>query len=180
MFEDIPVDVGLVHVGERIRKNDMYVEVGGPSIEEKFELVRVKKPGEVRDGAITVVGPDLSDMEEGKKYPLGILIEIAGPELEEDIEGVIERRIHEYTNYIEGFMHLNQRYDIWVRVSKKAYTRGFTTLAYVGNVLLALLKNELPLIQRMQVTFFTDKEKITGRYAEAKAAYEARDARAWV
>ena len=38
-------------------------------------------------------------------------------------------------------MHLNQRYDIWVRVSKKAYTRGFTTLAYVGNVLLALLKN---------------------------------------
>ncbi|MFZ1898165.1 CO dehydrogenase/CO-methylating acetyl-CoA synthase complex subunit beta [Methanoregula sp.] len=178
MFEDIPVDVGLVHVGERIRKNDMYVELGGPSIEEKFELVRVKKPGEVRDGAITVVGPDLSDMEEGKKYPLGILIEIAGPELEEDIEGVIERRIHEYTNYIEGFMHLNQRYDIWVRVSKKAYTRGFTTLAYVGNVLLALLKNELPLIERMQVTFFTDKEKITGRYAEAKAAYEARDARA--
>ena len=178
MFEDMPVDVGLVHVGERIRKNDMYVELGGPSIEEKFELVRVKKPDEIRDGAITVVGPDLSEMEEGKKYPLGILIEIAGPELEEDIEGVIERRIHEYTNYIEGFMHLNQRYDIWVRVSKKAYARGFTTLAYVGNVLLALLKNELPIIEQMQVTFFTDQEKISARYAGAKAIYEARDARA--
>ena len=178
MFEDIPVDVGLVHVGERIRKNDMYVELGGPSIEEKFELVRVKKPEEVRDGAITVIGPDLPEMEEGKKYPLGILIEIAGPELEEDIEGVIERRIHEYSNYIEGFMHLNQRYDIWVRVSKKAYAHGFTTLAYVGKVIFSLLKNELPLIEKMQVTFFTDKEKILARYTDAKAIYEARDARA--
>ena len=109
---------------------------------------------------------------------MGILIEIAGPELEEDIEGVIERRIHEYSNYIEGFMHLNQRYDIWVRVSKKAYTHGFTTLAYVGKVMLGLLKNELPIIEQMQVTFFTDKEKIQARYADAKAIYEARDARA--
>ncbi|MFY9750350.1 MAG: CO dehydrogenase/CO-methylating acetyl-CoA synthase complex subunit beta [Methanoregula sp.] len=178
MFEGIPVDVGLVHVGERIRKNDMYVELGGPSVQEKFELVKVRKPGEIHDGAITIIGPDLAEMEEGMKYPLGILVEIAGPELEEDIEGVIERRIHEYTNYIEGLMHLNQRYDIWVRVSKKAYAKGFTTLAFVGNVLIALLKNELPLIEQIQVTFFTDQEKISARYAEAMAAYEARDARA--
>ncbi|MEN6394903.1 MAG: CO dehydrogenase/CO-methylating acetyl-CoA synthase complex subunit beta [Methanoregula sp.] len=178
MFEDIPVDVGLVHVGERIRKNDMYVELGGPSVEEKFELVRVKKPEEVCDGAITVIGPDLPKMEEGQKYPLGILIEIAGPELEEDIEGVIERRIHEYSNYIEGFMHLNQRYDIWVRVSKKAYSHGLTTLAYVGKVMIALLKNELPIIERIQVTIFTDKNEISARYAEVKSIYEARDARA--
>ena len=178
MFEDIPVDVGLVHVGERIRKNDMFVELGGPSVEEKFELVRVKKPEEVRDGAITVIGPDLLEMEEGQKYPLGILIEIAGPELEEDIEGVIERRIHEYSNYIEGFMHLNQRYDIWVRVSKKAYSRGFTTLANVGKVMIALLKNELPIIERIQVTIFTDKTEISARYSDAKSIYEARDARA--
>jgi len=178
MFEDIPVDVGLVHVGERIRKNDMFVELGGPSVEKKFELVKVRKAGDIHDGAITVIGPDLAEMTEGEKYPLGILVEIAGPELEEDIEGVIERRIHEYSNYIEGFMHLNQRYDIWVRVSKKACAKGLTTLAYVGKVLVALLKNELPLIEQIQVTFFTDKETIAVRYVEALASYEARDARA--
>ncbi|MDD1703094.1 MAG: CO dehydrogenase/CO-methylating acetyl-CoA synthase complex subunit beta [Methanoregula sp.] len=178
MFEDFPVEVGLVHVGERIRKNDMFVELGGPAIQEKFELVKVRPAETIHDGKITVIGPDLSAMEPEKKYPLGILIEIAGPELEEDIEGVIERRIHEYTNYIEGFMHLNQRYDIWVRVSKKAYSRGFTSLSFVGTVLLALLKNELPIIEKMQVTFYTDAEKISARYAEAKAAYETRDGRA--
>lgn len=178
MFEDIPADVGLVHVGERIRKNDMFVELGGPSVSEKFELVKVRRPEEITDGSITVTGPDLKDMVEGQKYPLGILVEIAGTGLEEDIEGVIERRIHEYTNYVEGFMHLNQRYDIWVRVSKKAYAKGLTSLVYVGKVLADLLKNELPIIEKIQITFFTDTETISARYAGAMAAYTARDARA--
>lgn len=178
MFDDIPVDVGLVHVGERIRKNDVYVELGGPDVKEKFELVLVKSPEQVTDGSIRIVGPDLSAMEPGKKYPFGILIEVSGRDLEEDLEGVIERRIHEYGNYIEGFMHLNQRYDIWTRVSKKAFGKGFSTLAYLGKVLERLMKNELPIIEKLQITFYTDPEKISPVYAEAKAAYEKRDARA--
>jgi acetyl-CoA decarbonylase/synthase complex subunit beta len=178
MFDDIPVEVGLVHAGERIRKNDIQVELGGPDITEKFELVRVKSPNEVEDGRITVVGPDLSAMEQGMKYPFGILIDVAGRELEQDLEGVIERRIHEYSNYIEGFMHLNQRYDIWTRVSKKAFSKGFTSLVYLGRVLEGLLKNELPIIEKLQVTFYTDPSEITLLYQEAKAAYERRDARA--
>ena len=76
MFDDIPVDVGLVFAGERIRKNDMHVEFGGPDIKEKFELVKVRTADSVQDGSITVRGPDISAMEPGKKYPFGILIEI--------------------------------------------------------------------------------------------------------
>ena len=174
----MPVDVSLAHAGERIRKNDVYVELGGPDIKEKFELVKVRQNDQVNDGAITIIGPDIADMEPSKNYPIGIMIEIAGPQLETDFEGVIERRIHEYANYIEGFMHLNQRYDIWARLSKKAFNRGFTTLTYVGQVLEQLLKNEFPIIERMQITFYTDAEKISPAYAEAKSAYEARDARA--
>jgi acetyl-CoA decarbonylase/synthase complex subunit beta len=178
MFDDIPVDVGLVYAGERIRKNDMYIELGGPDITEKFELVRVRSADSVQDGAITVQGPDLSSMEPGKKYPLGILIEIAGPQLEADFEGVIERRIHEYANYLEGFMHLNQRYDIWVRVSKKGYDKGFTSLVVLGKVLARLLKNELSIIECIQITFYTDADQISPLFAEARRTYDERDARA--
>ena len=178
MFEDIPVEVSLAHAGERIRKNDLYVELGGPDVKEKFELVKVRDQEKVNDGAITVIGPDIPEMKPEQKYPIGILIEIAGPELETDFEGVIERRIHEYANYIEGFMHLNQRYDIWIRLSKKAFNKGFTTLKFVGEVLEQLLENEFPIIERMQITFYTDVEKISAPYAEAKGAYETRDARA--
>ncbi|HEY3273496.1 MAG TPA: CO dehydrogenase/CO-methylating acetyl-CoA synthase complex subunit beta [Methanocella sp.] len=175
---EIPVDVSLAYAGERIRKNDMYVELGGPDIREKFELVKVKPADQVKDGSINVVGPDIGAMTPGGKYPLGILIEIAGGQLETDFEGVIERRIHEYANYIEGFMHLNQRYDIWIRLSKKAYNKGLNSLTYIGKVLERLLKNEFNIIERMQITFITDAEKIAQPFAEAKNAYETRDARA--
>ncbi|NLW76790.1 MAG: acetyl-CoA decarbonylase/synthase complex subunit beta, partial [Methanomicrobiales archaeon] len=99
MFEDIPVEVGLIHEGERIRKEEMRVELGGPKVSEKFELVLVKDNERVVDGSISVIGTDLSVLEEGKSYPFGILVEVSGEKLEEDLEGVFERRIHEYLNY---------------------------------------------------------------------------------
>jgi acetyl-CoA decarbonylase/synthase complex subunit beta len=178
MFEDIPVEVGLVYEGERIRKNDMHIELGGPSVSEKFELVRVRDSDEITDGQITVTGPDISALEEGRSYPLGILVDISGVKLEKDLEGVIERRIHEYSNYIEGFMHLNQRYDIWIRLSKKSFKKGVTSFVQIGKVMLQLFKNELPFIEKIQITFITDPEKIAPLHNEALSVYEARDARA--
>jgi acetyl-CoA decarbonylase/synthase complex subunit beta len=177
-FKDIPVDVGVIYEGQRIRRNDMHLELGGPGIKEKFELAVVKTSEQIEDGKITIVGPDLKDMEAGKSYPLGILIEVAGPQLEPELEGVVERRIHAFCNFIEGFMHLNQRYDIWLRLSKKSFQKGLTSFNYIGKVLHILFKSELPIIKQMQITFITDKEKVKELYEKALQIYEARDARA--
>ncbi len=178
MFESIPVEVGLVHEGERVRKQDMQVELGGPSLPEKFEIVRVRPVGDITDGAIEIIGPDIEQMAEGKAHPIGILVEIAGEKVEPDLEGVVERRIHEYSNYIEGFMHLNQRYDIWIRLSKKSYKKGLVSLKSIGQVMHELFKNELPILEKVQITFITDPLEIKPLYAEALKTYEARDARA--
>jgi acetyl-CoA decarbonylase/synthase, CODH/ACS complex subunit beta len=178
MFDSIPVEVGLVHEGERVRKQEMQVELGGPGVSEKFEIVRVRPVDQITDGAIEIIGPDFPQMEEGKAYPLGILVEIAGKNVEPDLEGVVERRIHEYGNYIEGFMHLNQRYDIWIRLSKKAYKKGLNSLRFIGLVMHELFKNELPIIEKVQITFITDPLEIKPLYTEALKTYEARDARA--
>lgn len=179
MFDDIPVEVGLVHEGERIRKEDIQVELGGPKIAEKFELVLVKSPQEVEDGTIRIIGPDLDSLEEGKNFPFGILIEVSGEKLEEDIEGVLERRIHEYMNYIQGVMHLNQRYDIWIRVSKRAYKKGLDSFTFIGTVLMRLFRSELAIIEKIQITFYIGgEEKFSSLYRMAREKYEARDARA--
>ncbi len=178
MFEDVPVDVGVIYEGERVRRPDMQVELGGPKQERKFELVKTKGLDEIEDKKITVIGPDIKDMEEGSTHPLGIYVEVAGKDVEEDLEGVIERRIHEYSNYIEGFMHLNQRYDIWLRLNKKSFRKGLSSFELIGKVLLKLFKSELPFIEKIQITFMTDPEKVREMWKEAMETYEARDAKA--
>ena len=178
MFKDIPVDVGVVYEGERIRKSDLYVELGGPKAEKKFELVRVRKMSEVKDEEIKIIGPDILNIKEGSSIPFGIYVEVAGKALEEELEGVIERRLHEYMNFIEGFMHLNQRYDMWCRLSKNSVKKGLNSFRIIGKVLIRLFKSELPFIRVMQITFITDRKKIEEMWKTAVKTYEVRDARA--
>jgi len=178
LFEDIPVDVGIIYEGERIRGRDMQIELGGPREDYKFELVTAKPMDEIEDGRMTVVGPDLPDLPEGTNTPFGMVIDVAGEEIEKDLEGVIERRLHEYVNFIEGFMHLNQRYDIQMRLSKKSYQKGFNSFKMFGDVLMRLYKSEMPFIKKVQITFYTDPEKVKELYAGAMEIYDARDARA--
>ncbi|MFX0019295.1 MAG: CO dehydrogenase/CO-methylating acetyl-CoA synthase complex subunit beta [Promethearchaeota archaeon] len=177
-FSDMPVDVGPVYEGERIRANQMYVELGGPKIEKHFELVRVKSPKEIKDGQVILHGPDLKDMKEGERYPIGILVEVAGPELEEDLEAVFERRVHEFCNFVNGIMHLNQRYTNWMRISKSAFEKGLNSFNMLGTILIRLYKAELPIIEQAQVTFYTDAKEIEKPYDMAMKIYNKRDERA--
>jgi acetyl-CoA decarbonylase/synthase complex subunit beta len=165
VIEGFPVDIGPVYEGERIRKEDMYVEFGGPKVDFKCELVQAKSMEEVEDGKVEVVGPDLKDMKEGGSYPLANVIYVAGAKVEKDLESVIERRIHDFTNYIEGVMHLNQRYDIWIRISKKSVKKGFDSLKWWGLALIKLFKSALPFIEKVQVTFYTDPAKVKEVYS---------------
>jgi acetyl-CoA decarbonylase/synthase complex subunit beta len=75
-------------------------------------------------------------------------------------------------------MHLNQRYDIWIRLSKKSYKKGLTTFRLVGEVMQELFRTELPLIEKIQITFITDPEGVHSLYEDAMRTYESRDARA--
>jgi acetyl-CoA decarbonylase/synthase complex subunit beta len=178
MFKDIPVDVGVVYEGERVRKADMQIEFGGTDIPDKFELVKARKMEEIEDGKVEVIGPDIKELSQGSSSPLGILIEVAGEQIEQDLEGVIERRIHYYCNWIEGLMHLNQRYDVWMRLSKKSFEKGFNTFNLLGQVLMRLFKSELPIVKKIQMTFITDPAKVNEYRQEAMKTYDERDAKA--
>jgi acetyl-CoA decarbonylase/synthase complex subunit beta len=178
MTEEFPVEIGVVYEGERIRKQDMQVELGGTKVDYKAELVQCRKVDEIEDGKVIIKGRDLQAMEEGGQYPLVILVEVAGEQVEKDLEAVIERRIHDFSNYIEGFMHVNQRYDIWCRLSKKSFQKGFNSFTYLGQALIKLFKAELPIIEKIQITILTEEEDVKPFEEEARKIYEARDARA--
>ncbi len=176
MTDEIPVKVGIVYEGERIRRPDTFLELGGPKVKYKAELTQAVDENKVVDGKIILVGKDIPDFSEGDRVPFGILIEVYGKEIEKDLEGVIERRVHDFLNYIQGFMHLNQRYDIWCRVSKEAKEKGLR-FEHIGKALMWLFKQELPFINKIQITFITDEDEVKEHYENASKIYVKRDAR---
>ncbi|MDN5362003.1 MAG: acetyl-CoA synthase [Moorella sp. (in: firmicutes)] len=173
---DLPINFGPAFEGESIRKGDMYVEMGGNRT-PAFELVRTVDEAEITDGKIEVIGPDIDQIDEGSKLPLGILVDIYGRKMQADFEGVLERRIHDFINYGEGLWHTGQRNINWLRVSKDAVAKGFRFQNY-GEILVAKMKEEFPaIVDRVQVTIFTDEAKVQEYMEIARQKYKERDDR---
>ena len=176
--EPFPLDINPMYEGERVRKEQMFVELGGPK-KPGFELVICEEePENVSDGRVTLIGPDLSEMQEGESYAYAMIYKVYGKEVEKDLEAVLERRNHEFQSYIQGYMHLNQRADIWVRISKDAIRKGLKSLKQIAKATVMLYKSELPFIEKMEAIYITDEDEVLRRIKEAEAVYKARDEKA--
>jgi len=172
----IPVPYGAGFEGERVRKEQMQVQFGG-KYTEAFELVRGRPMDAIQDGHIELIGPDIDQAELGGALPLGVVVEVAGRNFKEDFETVVERRIHEFASWAFGVFHMGQRSIVWVRISKDAYDKGFR-LKHYGEMLVAKLREEFSaIIDKIQVTIYTDEEKMAASLEEARTVYRQRDDR---
>jgi acetyl-CoA synthase len=170
----IPVPYGAGFEGERVRKEDMHVQFGG-KYTDAFELLRMRPMDQVEDGKIEVIGPEIDQMKEGEAYPLGITVEVAGREFQEDFESVLERRIHEFISCAHGIFHMGQRSIVWVRISKEAAGKGFK-IKDLGEILVAKMHEDFTkIVDRVQVRIYTDKAKVAELVEEAKEVYSNRD-----
>jgi acetyl-CoA decarbonylase/synthase complex subunit beta len=102
-------------------------------------------------------------------------VDVAGERLERDIEPVLERRLHLYLNYIDGFYHMNQRQDVWMRLNKASFGKGLKSLRTLGEILIFLYTSEIEIIEKIQVTFITDPARIEELLPKAMEVYRARD-----
>ena len=184
MEGEFHTDIGPQYEGEVIRKEDLYLEFGGPKVAYKFELATVKSLDEVENEKIEIIGPDINELEpydeekKGGSYPIAILVDVAGGELDKDAEAIIERRIHMFTNMVEGWYHMNQRQDCWLRINKDCYKKGFTSLKELGEIYSLLYTSEMSIIEKIQITIITDEGKIKELLPHALEVYAARDERA--
>ena len=184
MADGFHVDIGPQYEGEVIRKEQLYMEFGGPKVALKFELATLKKPEEIEHEKVEIIGPDINDLQPydeqkgGGCYPIAILIDVAGAELDKDAEPIIERRIHMFSNMIEGWYHMNQRQDMWMRISKDCYKKGFTSLRELGEIYNFLFTSEMGVIEKIQTTIITDAAKVKELLPKALEVYRARDERA--
>ena len=172
----IPVAFGPAFEGERVRGEDIYLETGGGRT-PMVEWVTSKRMEEVEDGKIEVIGPELTDVQAGSQLPLAIAVEVAGRNMQEDYEPILERQIHHLINYAQGLMHIGQRDIAWLRVSKQAVEKGFK-LEHIGTLLHARLHQDFGRIfDKLQVKLYTEEEKVKETVEKAKQVYATRDAR---
>lgn len=173
---DVPITVGPAFEGESIRKKDMHVEFGGTKT-PGFEWVRRVNEEEIEDNKIVLVGSDIDEIQSGERLPLGIVVDVYGKKMQDDFEPVLERRIHYFINYGEGLWHVAQRDIMWIRISKEAFDKGFR-LKDIGKILYAKFKTEFSsIVDRVQITIYTDEEKVLEMREKARESYKKRDDR---
>ena len=172
----LPVGYGFEFEGERVRENDLYLECGGGRT-PMVELVTSKPMSEVVDGSVEVIGPELSDLPSKSLLPMAIVVEVAGRNFEVDYEPVLERQVHHFVNYIQGVVHTGQRDVAGLRISQKAFDKGFM-ISHLGTVLHARLHQYFGRIfDKVQVKIYTGAATDRESQSQAKAIYTKRDAR---
>ena len=173
----IPIAYGPAFEGEIVRRDNMYCEFRGGKGENCFEWLTMKEPDEIEDGKITVIGPDVDKFEVGSRNSLAIFVEAAGRKMQKDFEPVLERQIHHFVNGAEGIQHVGQRDITWIRFSKAAVEKGWT-LKNIGDILHTMYHNDFgAIVDKVQVTLYTDKAKVEELIAQARAVYRERDER---
>lgn len=172
----VPVPYGSAFEGEVVRKADMRVEFGG-KYSRCFEYLHMAPLDKVVDGKIEVVGPTFADVPPQGSMDMGIVVEVAGRQMQEDFEPVLERQIHYFINGASGIQHIGQRDIAWIRISNAAADKGFD-LEHFGKILHARFKTDFgAIVDKVQVTIYTDPEKVQEWLGKARVAYDFRNKR---
>lgn len=173
----IPVSYGPAFEGERVRKEDTFIEFGGQKT-PAFEWVRMMEASEVEDEKVEIIGTDWrSRYEQGGRMPLGIIVNVAGKKMQKDFEPVIERQIHTFINEAEGLWHIGQRDINWIRISKKAKEAGIS-LEHLGLIIMSMTKARFrSIVDRVEVLLYVDEKDVLELREEARKEYRKRDLR---
>jgi len=172
----VPVPYGSAFEGEVVRRADMRIEFGGKN-SRAYEYLRMVELDEVVDGHVEVVGHSFDEIEDGGYLDLGIVVDVAGRQMQEDFEPVLERQIHYFINGASGIQHIGQRDITWIRISKNAVEKGFN-LEHFGKILHARFHSDFgAIVDKVQVTLYTDPDQLMEWLDKAREAYDYRNKR---
>jgi acetyl-CoA synthase len=173
----IPVPYAAAFEGERVRRENLYIEFGGKS-SLSFEYLTTGKSENIEDGKVEIIGPDIDQLEKDKKSSaLAIIVEVYGRKMQKDFEPILERQIHRFTNYAMGLMHIGQRDMNWIRIGNDAFNKGFR-LKHIGVILHAMLHQEYSaIVDKVQVKLYTKQSDVERLLTAAKKTFDERDER---
>ncbi len=160
-FKGITYDISPRQFGLRVRKHDMYCELGGPKHRySSFFFIEVVGDEErIKDGRVEVIGPEIQDIE-GQSFPFGFWIRYYGKELTEDYLDLLTRWTYFALEEGEGWMLLNTRDTIWLRLHKKYASKH--DFKHLGQAMINLCKIQFPLVEKADAKILIATEELGG------------------
>ena len=128
-------------------------ELGHPSTASRALLLVTFDSDLVHHGRVSLLGPDLDAMQNGKRYPLAqiTLLAVRPGQVPDPFE--IENAQF-LMNRLPGYMVRSVPGKLWVRISRLGRARGLT-LQTVGSALIAAYSRDYPGVEKVEVLFVT-------------------------
>ncbi|MFO7559632.1 MAG: hypothetical protein R6X10_12435 [Desulfobacterales bacterium] len=137
-------------------KSETGIELGNPKDESVSFLAWTDDQSLVRDGLISLVGPDIGKMKSGS-LPFGKIVLISGSGFNEEncYDRFREMDLSRYELSLKGYMMraVSQYMREWSRVSREAVENGFS-FSILGSALSQKLK-ELHYVDAVEILFVT-------------------------
>jgi len=152
LVEGLPVRVGPQASSGLILRGDTFAELGNPEAGSCAFLLWTDNPSLIRDGKITLIGPDIQESS-GASMPFGQVLIVGGAELGKEEHEALEQNQY-IADQIEGYMTRSVSQLLWSRVSKDAAEKGFC-FETLGRALMVIFKTEVPKVQAVEIVFVT-------------------------
>jgi CO dehydrogenase/acetyl-CoA synthase beta subunit len=150
--EGLPFKVGPDANPGIILRQDTYVELGNPEAGSCAIMLSTDNTSLIRDGRITLIGPDIPESE-GKSLPFGQVLIFGGVGLDDKEHESLQQ--HGFvSDSIEGYMIRSLPQNVWSRVSKDAAGKGFD-FECLGKALMSVYKSCNQKIETMEIVFLT-------------------------
>jgi len=180
------IEYSPAFAGEHIRDADLYSVLGGDEL--GFQLVEIIESATIPSLSdlknIEIVGPSRFS-EIRSKSPFGLIIKIKVNEEAVDtskisiydLEAVIEKKLGDFINQMEGVSHQFIRDEIEIRISRKAVENGLTLDDFAA-ILKELITEEFPFVAGVFIRIITDEKTVLEEVGKARGIYKKRDERA--
>jgi hypothetical protein len=152
LLAGLPVRVGQGVSSGIILQSDTFAELGNPDAGSCALVVWTDSPSLVRDGRITLIGPDIQESREAS-LPFGQVLMVGGASLGKEEHERLEQSQY-VSGQIEGYMIKSVPQRMWSRVGREAAAAGFR-FETLGRALMAILKSELAKVETVEVLFVT-------------------------
>lgn len=156
LVSGLPVRVGPKAGSDLVLRSDTFVELGNPEVGSASFLIWSNDSSKVKNGHITLIGPDIPESE-GASLPFGHVLIVAGKKLSSDKHELIDRTQY-VSDQIEGYMLRSMSRHIWGRISKDAAAKGFS-FETLGRALMVIFKSSIPEVEAVEVVFITTSKE---------------------